>query len=100
MDNPNCNTKRSKGQHLTYEERVEIEIRLKYCWWIYHINKHFGCAYNTIKNEYNHGKILLYNGEIENYNASVGQKKYLENHKDREKTACEKTAWPYNGLRP
>ena len=24
MDNPNCNTKRPKGQHLAYEERVEI----------------------------------------------------------------------------
>ena len=32
MDNPNCNIKRSKGQHLTYEERVEIEIRLKDGW--------------------------------------------------------------------
>lgn len=77
MDNTNCNTKRSKGQHLTYEERVEIEIRLKYCWWIYHINKHFGCAYNTIKNEYNHGKVLIYNREIKHYNASVGQKNNL-----------------------
>ena len=24
MDNPNCNTKHRKGQHLTYEERVEM----------------------------------------------------------------------------
>ena len=32
MDNPNCNIKRTKGQHLTYEERVEIEIRLKDGW--------------------------------------------------------------------
>ena len=32
MDNPNCNTKRQKGQHLTYEERVEMEIRLKDGW--------------------------------------------------------------------
>lgn len=52
MDNPNCNTKRSKGQHLTYEERVEIEIRLKDGWSLYRIHKHIGCVYNTIKNEY------------------------------------------------
>lgn len=32
MDKLNFNTKRSKGQHLTYEERVEIEIRLKDGW--------------------------------------------------------------------
>ena len=29
MDNINTNTERRKGQHLTYENRVEIEIRLK-----------------------------------------------------------------------
>ena len=64
MDNPNCNTKRSKGQHLTYEERVEMEIRLKDGWSKYRIAKYFECSYNTIKNEYERGKVLLYNGKV------------------------------------
>ena len=85
MDNPNCNTKRSKGQHLTYEERVEIEIRLKDGWSLYRIHKHIGCVYNTIKNEYERGKVLLFNGKVERYKASVGQKTYMENRKNSKK---------------
>lgn len=77
MDNPNCNTKRRKGQHITYEERVEMEIRLKDGWSKYQIAKYFGCSYNTIKNEYERGKVLLYNSKVERYKASVGQKVYL-----------------------
>lgn len=72
MDNPHCNTKRSKGQHLTYEERVEMEIRLKDGWSKYRIAKYFECSHNTIKNEYERGKVLLYNGKVERYKASVG----------------------------
>ena len=85
MDNPNCNTKRSKGQHLTYEERVEMEIRLKDGWSKYRIAKYFECSYNTIKNEYERGKVLLYNGKVERYKASVGQKVYLENRQNSRK---------------
>lgn len=85
MDNPNCNTKHCKGQHLTYEERVEMEIRLKDCWSKYQIAKYFGCSYNTIKNEYERGKVLLYNGKIERYKVSVGQKVYLENRQNSRK---------------
>ena len=85
MDNPNCNTKRSKGQHLTYEERVEMEIRLKDGWSKYRIAKYFECSYNTIRNEYERGKVLLYNGKVERYKASVGQKVYLENRQNSRK---------------
>lgn len=85
MDNPNCNTKHRKGQHLTYEERVEMEIRLKDGWSKYRIAKHFECSYNTIKNEYERGKVLLYNGKVERYKASVGQKVYLENRQNSRK---------------
>ncbi|MCC8072852.1 MAG: IS30 family transposase [Clostridiales bacterium] len=77
MDNPNCNTKRRKGQHLTYEERVEMEIRLRDGWSKYRIAKHLGCSYNTIKNEYEKGKVALYDGKVYRYKASVGQNVYL-----------------------
>lgn len=79
MDNINTNTKRRKGQHLTYENRVEIEIRLKDGWSKYKIAKHLGCSYNTIKNEYERGKVLLYNGKQERYKASKGQEVYEDN---------------------
>ena len=79
MDNINTNTERRKGQHLTYENRVEIEIRLKDGWSKYKIAKHLGCSYNTIKNEYERGKVLLYNGKQERYKASKGQEVYEAN---------------------
>lgn len=44
MDNINTNTKHRKEQHLTYENRVEIEIRLKDGWSKYKIAKHLGCS--------------------------------------------------------
>lgn len=53
MENINTNTKHRKGQHLTYENRVEIEIRLKDGWSKYKIAKHLGCSYNTIRTNMN-----------------------------------------------
>ena len=40
MDNPNCSTEHRKGQHLTSEERHDIEMRLKDGWSRYKIAKH------------------------------------------------------------
>lgn len=88
MDNLNCNTKHCKRQHLTYEERAEMEIRLKDGWSKYQIARHFECSYNTIKNEYERGKVLLYNGKVERYKASVGQKVYLENRQNSRRNYC------------
>lgn len=89
MDNLNCNTKHCKGQHLTYEERVEMEIRLNDGWSKYRISKYLGCSYNTIKNEYERGKVLLYNGKIERYKASIGHKVYLEHrHNSKRNYQC------------
>lgn len=88
MDNPNCNTKRCKGQHITYEERVEKEIRLKDGWTKYQIAKYFGCSYNTIKNEYEQGELLLYNSKVERCKASVGQKVYLGHSQNSRRNYC------------
>ena len=44
-----------------------------------------GCSFNTIKNEYERGKVLLFNGKVERYKASVGQKTYMENRKNCKK---------------
>ena len=78
MDNPNCNTEHKKYQHITSEERHEIEVRLKDKWSIYAIAKHLGRPYNTIKNEVDRGTVWLYNGTVSRYKADVGEKVYLE----------------------
>jgi IS30 family transposase len=79
MDNPNCSTEHVKGQHLTYENRVEIQLRLKDGWTNAQIAKEIGCAYNTIKNEIVRGTVSLYNGQVKRYKADVGQAAYEEN---------------------
>lgn len=79
MDNHNYNTETKKGQHLTFEEREEIQIRLKDNWSIYKISKTLSRAYNTIKTEITRGTVELYNGHIRRYKATSGQAKYEKN---------------------
>ena len=45
MDIQNYTTEHRKGQHLSAEERHEIEVRLKDGWSPYRIAKHLGRAY-------------------------------------------------------
>ena len=82
MDNPNCSTEHKKNQHLTSEERHEIEVRLKDKWSPYKIAKHLNRAYNTIVNEIKRGTVLLYNGTVARYKADVGYKVYLEHRQN------------------
>ena len=82
MDNTNCNTEHKKYQHLTSEERHEIEVRLKYKWSIYKIAKHLGRPYNTIKNEIDRGTVYLYHGKVARYNADKGREVYLEHRQN------------------
>lgn len=82
MDNPNCNTEHRKGQHLTSEERHEIEVRLKDGWTRYRIARHLRRPYNTIKNEIKRGTVSLYKGKVERYKADVGKSVYLENREN------------------
>ena len=82
MDNPNCNTEHKKYQHITSEERHEIEVRLKDKWTIYAIAKHLGRPYNTIKNEVKRGTVMLYDGKVARYKADVAKEVYLENRQN------------------
>ena len=82
MDNTNCNTEHKKYQHLTSEERHEIEVRLKDNWSIYKIAKHLGRPYNTIKNEIDRGTVYLYHGKVARYNADKGREVYLEHRQN------------------
>lgn len=81
MDNSNCSTEHRKGQHLTAEERHDIEVHLKDGWSKYKIAKHLKRSYNTIKNELKRGTVALYNGTVFRYKADAGQQQYLENRR-------------------
>ena len=82
MDNPNCNTEHRKYQHLTSEERHELEVRLKDGWSVYRIAKHLSRPYNTIANEIKRGTVLLYSGKVKRYKADKGQEVYLEHRRN------------------
>ena len=86
MDNPNCNTEHKKYQHLTSEERHEIEVRLKDGWSAYKIAKHLSKVYNTIANEIKRGTVLVYSGKVKRYKADKGHEVYLEHRRKSRRT--------------
>lgn len=81
MDNPNCSTEHQKWQHLTPEERHDIEVHLKDGWSCYKIANHLKRPYNTIKNEIARGTVALYHGKVLRYKSDVGQHRYNENRR-------------------
>ena len=90
MDNLNNTTEHRKGQHLTEEERNNIEVHLKDGWSAYKIAKHLCRPYNTVKNEIKRGTVLLRNGQTKQYKAAAGRDVYLHN-----RLSCRK---PYHRL--
>lgn len=82
MDNNNYTTNHRKGQHLSVEERYEIEIRLKDGWSVYRIARELNRPYNTVKNEIKRGTVLLYNGKVKRYKAKRGNEVYRNNRKN------------------
>ena len=69
-----------KGSHLSYEDRILIQIRLKSRCSIRAIAREIGCAPSTVFNEIARGSVALYHGRITYYKASVDQQTY-ENHR-------------------
>ena len=67
MGNPNFSTEHRKGQHLTEEERRDIEVHLKDGWSKYKIARHLNRPYNTIKNEIRRGTVAMYHGKVFRY---------------------------------
>ena len=78
MDYPNYSTEHQKSKHLTYENRMTIQIRLKDGWTPYRIAREIGRACNTVHNEIKRGQVALYRGKIIRYKASAGQATYDE----------------------
>ena len=71
-----------KGRHLSYGDRILIQIRLKDHYSIRAIAREIGCSPSTVSNEIARGLVALYNGHITRYKASVGQKAYENNRKN------------------
>ncbi len=93
MDNPNYTIEHRKGQHLTVEERHDIEVRLRDGWSPYKIAKHLGRPYNTIKNEIQRGTVFLYHGKVTRYKAKAGEAVYRKNRQSStRKYRCLETA--------
>lgn len=70
---------RRKGKHLTFEERLLIQIRLKDGFKAPTIAKEIGCTPNTVRNEIKRGQTGLYHNKVFRYKAKTGQTVYEEN---------------------
>ena len=79
MDQQHSTTSRPRGKHLTFEERVIIQTRLKDGWKPPAIAREIGCSSNTVRNEIKRGTVALYNGKVFRYKAKAGQDVYKEN---------------------
>ena len=77
-------TERRKGQHLTFEERVIIQTRLKDGFSKRAIAREIGCSPATICNEITRGTVALYTGSVFRYKAKAGQQAY----EDHRQTCC------------
>ena len=78
--NHNDITNHEKNKHLTYEERMLIEIRRKDGWSPNRIAKELGCVPNTVRNELRRGNIGT--DEEPCYQAKAGQQAYDEHRRN------------------
>lgn len=79
MDHNEYAEKHIKNHHLTYGERVVIEVRFNRDHWSANkIAKEIGCCANTIRNELNRGAKYVHYRSIKRYDAKLGQQKYEE----------------------
>ena len=80
MDQVHSTTERHvKGKHLSYDERMIIQIRHEEGWSPNRIAAEIGCAPNTVRNELKRGMVDLYNGHVQRYKARQGQQIYERN---------------------
>ena len=84
-------TLHKKGAHLTFEERVIIQTRLRDNQSYRSIAREIGCCVNTVRNEVKRGKVLCYNGKVERYRAADGQSTY-EAHRENCGRKCDAIA--------
>ena len=71
--------KHKKGKHLSLEERVIIQTRLKDNCSIRAIARELACSPSTISYEVRRGTVSLYHGKQKRYKADHGQSVYQSN---------------------
>lgn len=76
MDQVHSTTEHRKGEHISFEERVVIQTRLKDGWTPNRIAGELGRAPKTVRNEIKRGTVTLYRGNIFRHKAKVGQTAY------------------------
>lgn len=82
MDYPNHITDHEKGKHLTYEDYVVIELRLKDGRKPNAIaKKELNCSANTVRNIIKKGMTPPYNGKVFRFKAKTAWKVYQENRR-------------------
>lgn len=71
-----------KGKHLSFEERVIIQLRIKDSYSIRAIAREIGCSPTTVSNEIKRGTILMYKNHSPHYRAKAGQAAYEANRRN------------------
>ena len=71
-----------KGKHLSFEERVIIQLRIKDNYSIRAIAREIGCSPTTVSNEIKRGTVLMYKNHSPHYRAKAGQAKYEANRQN------------------
>ncbi len=56
-----------KGKHLTFEDRVIIQLRIKDKYSIRAIAREIGCSPTTVSNEIKRGTVLMYKNHSPHY---------------------------------
>ena len=76
-----CSTmnQRIKGKHLSFEERVIIQTRIKDGFSLRAIARELSCSPSTISYEVKRGTVSLYHGIQRRYKADHGQSVYQAN---------------------
>ena len=69
-------TEPQKGKHLSYDERILIQVHLKDGWPLTKIAKEIGYALNTVRNEIRRGTVSLYHRNVQRHKARAGQATY------------------------
>ena len=71
-----------KGKHLSFEERVIIQLRLKDGWSLRAIARELNCSPSTISYEVKRGTVKLYHGKVKRYKAAQGHDAYQAHRKN------------------
>lgn len=94
-------SKHQKEKHLSFEEHVIIQTRIKDGFSLRAIAREIGCSPSTISYEVKRDAVLLYNGKQKRYKAEQGNDVYHANHClairefSREQIACTRTLYNY-----